>query len=115
MWMGIDLTITNTGQSTIGLGVAGGPGAPALYFVVNGRGALLNEEARPDFLATTGYEMGLSGCPFPFPPATTLAPGTSFSGFVAIAVPVGVKVSTVGFDLQPATGGPVQQVAQWTV
>jgi len=114
MWMGVDLTITNTGQTTIRPGVAGGPGAPTIYFVVNGRGAFLNEKASPDFLPTTGYEMGLSGCPFPFSPGSALAPGASVSGCVAIAVPVGVKVLTVGFDLQPTTGGPVQQVAQWT-
>lgn len=112
--MGVDLSITNTGQSPIGLGGAGGQGAPVLYFVVNGRGPSLNETDSSDLLAT-GFEMGVPGCPFPFPPAGSLNPSASVRGCVALAMPVGVKVSTVGFDLQPAAGGPVQQIAQWTV
>ena len=115
-WAGVDLTITNTGQTPIGTGTAGGQGAPVLFFVVNGRGPTLNNETGGADLSESGFATGVPGCPFPpFTPAGTLNPTASISGCVALAVPVGVKVSTVGFDLEAAGGGPVPQVAQWTV
>jgi hypothetical protein len=90
-------------------GVSGGPGSPVLYFVVNGIGPFSDSP----YPLETGFVMGVPGCPFPF--ASVLKPGMTVSGCVALAVPVGVKVSTVGFDLQPTTGRPVEHVAQWAV
>ena len=115
MWIGVDLAITNTGNGGVELGFASGPGADALYFVVNGSGPSLNATDDSGLLES-GFEMGVPGFVFPFASLSgSLNPGQSISGCVALAVPVGVKVSTVGFDLQPAAGGPVQHVAQWSV
>jgi hypothetical protein len=80
-----------------------------LYFVVNGIGPFSDSP----YPLETGLVMGVPGCPFPF--ASVLKPGMTVRGCVALAVPVGVKVSTVGFDLQPTTGRPVEHVAQWAV
>ena len=112
MWVGIDLTMTNTGQSPIGLGETGGPGPPVIYFVATGSGISTNDISE---LSGSGFEMGVPGCPFPFPSTGLLNPGVSISGCVALAVPVGVEVSAVGFDLQLVSGRPDQQVAQWAV
>jgi hypothetical protein len=113
-WVGVDLTIQNTGQSSIELGRAGGPGADSLWFVVNGRGPLLNANRSADLLES-GWEFGVLGCGLSVPAGATLDPGGSIGGCVALAVPVGTAVASVGLDLQPVTGGPVQQVAQWAV
>jgi hypothetical protein len=82
------------------------------YFVVNGHGPLVNETRTSD-LARLGLQVGVPGCTYPL--ASLLNPGTTTSGSVALAVTVGVKVSTIGFDLQPVQGGPVQHVARWKV
>ena len=104
-WVGIDLSIVNTGHFDLSPGVADGPGAPVLYFVVNGQRAFSGD------LSELGFSVGIPGCPFPF--ASTLLPGTSTSGCVAIRVPSALKVATVGFDLTAATGRAVNHVAQW--
>lgn len=112
MWVGVDLTMSNTGQTPIGLGETSGPGPPVIYFVVNGSGISTDTDIAD--LSSSGFEMGVSGCPFPFPSMGLLNPGVSVSGCVALAVPVGVEVSTVGFELQAVSGRPDQQVAQWS-
>ena len=109
---GLELTMTNTGENPIGLGETGGPGPPVIYFVATGSGISTNDIAE---LSGSGFEMGVPGCPFPFPSTGLLIPGVSISGCVALAVPVGVEVSAVGFDLQLVSGRPDQQVAQWAV
>lgn len=111
-WVGVDLAITNTGQQWIAPGGAGGTGAAVFYFVVNGHGPFRNDTPTST-LTQLALQVGVASCPFPL--ASLLNPGTTTSGCVALAVPVGVKVSTVGFDLQPVQGGPVQHVAQWNV
>ena len=69
MWIGVDLTVTNTGQTSIGLGETGGPGPPAIYFVVNGRGPTLADDTdSSDLSSASGFEMGVPGCPSPFHP-----------------------------------------------
>ena len=104
-WVGIDLTIVNTGHSDLSPGHADGPGAAVLYLVVNGQYHFSGD------LSELGFSVGIPGCPFPF--SSALLSGTSTSGCVAIAVPSGLKVATVGFDLTVATGGAGNHVAQW--
>ena len=119
-WIGVDLAITDTSSpqalsdGTIAPGVGGGPGAPVFYFVVNGHGPFTaDDNPNTAGLLQAGFAMGVPGCPFPF--TSLLHPNEKVNGCVALAVPAGVRVSTVGFDLQPAAGGPVQHVAQWSV
>jgi hypothetical protein len=109
-WVGIDLAVTYTSAMPAALISPTGPGQPYLTFVVNGHGPLVNENA---WSLLTLDAVTVSGCPYPFRNGL-LTSGTS-SGCVAIPVPSGVKVLTVGFDLQPTEGGPVQHVAQWNV
>jgi hypothetical protein len=84
-----------------------------LYFVVNGPGSALGTD--DSTLLESGFEVGVQGCPFPFPPLGqgSLRLNQSVSGCVALAVPVGTKVSTVGFELAPV-GAPAH-VVQWSV
>jgi hypothetical protein len=113
-WIGVDLTIQNTGSTLMGLVPGGGGlGAPAFFFVINGHGGL-SDNSDISALSGSGYEVGVSGCPFPFPSSQALSPGESVSGCVALAVPAGVKVSTVGFDIQPVGLFP-RNIAQWTI
>lgn len=116
MWVGVDLTMTNTGNNGIWLGGASGPGPKALYFLVNGAGAGI-PEAYPytASLSSSGFEMGVHGCPFPFGSEGILNPGETFSGCVALAVTAGTKVSQVGFNFAPIANPVAQQVAQWRV
>jgi hypothetical protein len=112
-WVGVDITVKNTGNQWIGLG-ASGRSAPVLYFIVNGHGGLSDISDIAD-LRLLWFEVGVPGCPYPFPAGRVLSPGVSVQGCVALAVPVGVNVSTVGFDLQAVSGVSVEHVAQWTV
>jgi hypothetical protein len=112
-WVGVDLAIAITGNAAIELGSESGPTEAALYFVVNGGGSASATD--DSVLLESGFVVGVAGCPFPFPPPSeSLNPGQSFSGCVALALPVGTKVSTVGLDVEPAAGAPLQ-VAQWRV
>lgn len=112
MWVGVEFAVQNTGrQQWIAFGGAGGPGAAVLYLVVNGRGAGITGTKSPDFLGT-GYEFGVPDCPSPWS-AGVLNPEASAIGCIALAVPQGVKVSTVGFNLEAVSGAAVPDVAQW--
>jgi hypothetical protein len=117
-WIGVELTIRNTGNHWFGLGMAQGSDAPALWFVVNGHGPSvqgtegIQETNNSDLAQLSGFDIGVPNCPFPFPPDLQLNPNDSVSGCVALAVPAGVKVVTIGFNLSP---GFAQHVAQWRV
>jgi hypothetical protein len=111
-WVGVDLAITITEGEGIVLGSATGQGQTVLFFVVNGPGSASGTD--DSILLESGFEVGVQGCPFPFPPLGqgSLRRNQSVSGCVALAVPVGTKISTVGFELAPV-GAPVH-VAQWS-
>lgn len=107
-WVGIDLSIET--QRGFQLVSPGGPGAPFLTFVVNGQGPVSGDT--DTWLVTeAGFSVGVPGCPFPFE-SLAVASGASISGCVAVPVPAGTTVSTVGFNLaQP--GEILGRVAQW--
>ena len=73
---------------------------------------MLDERADSQ-LPQLAFVVGVPGCPFPFVGDQSLLPGAGVNGCVALAAPTGTRVSTVGFDLQLAAGGPSQHVAQW--
>ena len=112
IWVGVDLTVTNTGQRGPELVSGTGPGAPYLDVVVHGHGSDLNELASSG-LPNMAFIVGVSGCPFPFAKFQIPAPGASASGCVAIPVPADATVSAAGFTLSFATGGSVPSVALW--
>ena len=111
-WVGIDLTVTNTGQSGPELVSGTGPGAPYLDIVVHGHGADLNELASSG-LPSMAFVVGVSGCPFPFVNFQVPPPCASASGCIAIPIPADATLSTAGFSLTFATGGSVPSVALW--
>lgn len=100
-WVGVDLALTNTGTVPIELGGQDGSGVIGLYFVVNGHSPLTGGAAS---LTQSGFDVGVPTCQYPFPRGGGLNPGESVSGCVALAVPVGVKVSDVGFALTENLG-----------
>ena len=108
-WIGVELSDTTYGNFPLGLLGGGGPGVPYLTIVVNGSlgGSLASE------LDVSFAEIGVAGCPFAWPRAFGSTPSSSSSGCFALAVPSGVSVSSVGFDLTLTTGGAEQHVAQW--
>ena len=105
-WLGVDLTLVNDGQESILLG-SSDRDTPTLNFGINGANSNL---------AITGFSMGTPGCPFPFSASIQgeVAPGQSVSGCVALAVPAGSPVSTVGFVLDYSERGPEKTVL-WSV
>jgi hypothetical protein len=109
-WLGVDLSETTLGNSPFGLLGAGGPGAPYLTIVVNG-----SRTGLASSLAVSFAEIGVAGCPFAWPKTFGSVPSSSSSGCFALAVPAGVTVSSVGFDLTLTTGGAEQKVARWGV
>jgi hypothetical protein len=113
-WVGLDFTVTNNGQTPIEGATATGPGVPVLTFIINDYGATANQGTDSDFLIT-GFAVGLPDCPFPagFGIQGFLGSGHTWSGCVALAVPAGVTVTSVGFVLGPHLGTPAWKVAQW--
>jgi hypothetical protein len=106
-WIGVDVSIANTGQAGFVMPGTAVP-LPALTFVVNGDG---NGNT---FLTDLAFRVGVPGCPFPF--TAQAEPAVSVSGCVAFAVPAGVTVSTVGLALGlPESGPPRTRVAYWRV
>lgn len=115
IWEGIEVTVNISGQRSVELGTATGPGVPVLFFSVNGHDPWPKGGGR-SLLTELAFAVGVPGCPYPFSNSHgVLVPGSSVSGCVAIAVPAGRKVTTVGFDLTSATGGAAHHVAEWRV
>jgi hypothetical protein len=114
-WVGLDFTVTNNGQTPIEGATATGPGVPVLTFIINDYGATANQGMASDF-TVTGFAVGVPGCPFPasFGIQGFLGSGHTWSGCVALAVPAGVTVTSVGFVLGPYLGTPSWKVAQWS-
>jgi hypothetical protein len=108
-WIGIDIVMANIGQKQIEFASPTGSGIPYLSIVVNGHDPGFGSSVFPQL----GFAMGVAGCPYPFPTSRQgLAPGVKVGGCLAIPVPAGLRVSTVGFDLS-YPGGVIRNVAQW--
>jgi hypothetical protein len=111
-WVGVKLTMANTGQQVIGLVSASGPGAATLSIVVNGQ-RLGQGNQETSSLPQIGFEMGVAGCAYPFAGGAPSAPGSRGSGCLAVPIPEGLNVTSLGFDLTNATGGAAHYVALW--
>jgi len=111
-WVGVGLTMVNTGPQVIQFVSAPGPAAQTLTIVVDGHrgGAGVRESS---LLPQIGFDMGVAGCAYPFAGGGTLAPGVRATGCLAVPVPTGVDVSSLGFDLTGASGGAPHHAAVW--
>ena len=113
-WLGVELTLANTGQQGIELVSASGPGAITLSIVVDGQrlGQGIQESTS---LPQIGFEMGVADCSYPLANGGSIAAGYRGTGCLAVPVPEGLDVSSLGFDLTNATGGAAHYVALWRV
>jgi len=109
-WMGVELSVATTGSAGIEPSCGGRTGPPCLAFVAHGTGA---GAAALTELVGTGWVFGVPGCPYPWSTEDEMAPGTSVSGCVAIAVPVDTTVDAVGMDLTTGSGFAPHDVALW--
>jgi hypothetical protein len=113
-WIGVSLSMVNTGQIYIGFVGASGPGANSLFIMVNGYGPQLGSAADTLGFADVGFYVGVQGCPNEsLAGGGSIPSGQSASGCLAIPVPAGLAVSSVGFGLTAAIGNPEYHVAQW--
>ncbi len=111
-WIGVDVAMANTGQEGIAFASASGPGAATLSVVVNGQGPGEGFQMS-SILPQIGFAMGVADCPYAFTDGLGLAAGSQASGCLAIPVPEGIDVASLGFDLAMASGGAAHHVAQW--
>ncbi len=90
--------------------ISGGRYQPYVDIVINGQVPLIQTYSG---LAQLGFYAGLAGCPNPLPSGDIDA-DASVSGCLAIPVPAGLNISSIGFDLSNESGGAGNDVALWS-
>jgi hypothetical protein len=113
-WIGIAFAMVNTGPQEIGM-ISNGRYQPYLVLVVSGQGPGITSQ-EIDGIAQLGFYAGVAGCPFPFANNTAdLGVGADVVGCLAVPVPVGLSVSSIGFDLSSESGESPNAIALWNL
>ena len=112
-WIGLAVTMTNTGPQEISM-ISNGRYQPYLGLVVRGPGTSPTTKTYPD-LAQLGFYAGVTGCPPLFPGGEiNLAPGSTAVGCLAVPIPSGTTLASIGFSLGNEGVGNATSVALWT-
>ena len=111
-WLGVSFSIVNAGPQDVGV-ISNGRYQPYLQLVVSGKGTRTTIQA-DDGVAQLGFYASVAGCPNPFPAVMdALAVGATVDGCLAVPVPYGSDISTIGFVLGNESGGFPTSVALW--